>query len=64
MIPVIALMIAIYGTGRLLNDGFKRHPQSAGATILTWTVSALAIVALWFLAIAINSQGSSPPAGY
>ena len=61
MIPAIALMIAVYGTGRLLNDGFKRHPNHAGATALTWIVSVLVILALWMLAVAINTQGSSSP---
>lgn len=59
MLPAIALMIAVYGSARLLNDGCKRHPMSSVATAMTWTVAVIAIVALWLLAIMINSQGMS-----
>jgi hypothetical protein len=58
MIPGIALMIALYGSCRLLNDGFKRHPGNTTATALTWIVSVVGIVGLCLLAVAINSQGA------
>jgi hypothetical protein len=59
MIPAIALMIAVYGSARLLNDGCKRHPTSNPATIVTWIVSILAIIGLWILVFLINFQGVS-----
>jgi hypothetical protein len=59
MIPTIALMIAVYGSARLLNDGFKRHSGNSAATVFTWIVSILAIIGLWFLALLINLQGVS-----
>lgn len=61
MLPAMALMIAVYGTARLLNDGLDRHPKNAAATAFTWIVSAAAIVGLWILAILINLQGISVP---
>jgi hypothetical protein len=61
MIPTIALMIALYGSARLLNDGCKRYPGNTVATVFTWIVSILAIIGLWILAIAINAQGSATP---
>lgn len=57
MIPAIALIIAVYGTGRLLNDGFARHPNHTGSSVFTWTVSLAAIAGLWLLAFAVNVQG-------
>ena len=59
MIPAIALMIAVYGSARLLNDGFKRHPANRAATALTWIVGVLAIIGLWIIAILINAQGTA-----
>jgi len=61
MIPGIALMIAVYGSARLLNDVFKRYPGHAGATACTWVVAGLAIVALCVLALAINAAGVAQP---
>ena len=61
MIPTIALMIAIYGSARLLNDGFKRHPGNVAFTVLTWIVSAIAILILLVLAFAVNHQAASIP---
>jgi hypothetical protein len=61
MIPIIALMIAVYGSARLLNDGFKRHPGNSAATVFTWIVGVLAIIGLWILAILINLPGDSTP---
>jgi hypothetical protein len=61
MIPTIALMIAVYGSARLLNDGFKRHPGNSAATVFTWVVSIGAFIGLWILAIAINVQGITLP---
>jgi hypothetical protein len=52
-------MIAVYGSARLLNDGFKRHSGNSAATVFTWIVSILAIIGLWFLALLINLQGVS-----
>ncbi len=60
MLPAIARMIAGYGTGRLLNDGLKRHPDSPGATAPTWFIAIVAIVGLWYLAMAINRGALSP----
>ncbi len=59
MIPAIALMIAVYGSVRLLNDISKRYPANSGATVFTWVVSILAIIALAILALMINAQGVS-----
>jgi hypothetical protein len=59
MIPAIALMMAVYASARLLNDGFKRYPGNSTATIFTWIVGVLAIIGLWILAILINLQGVS-----
>ena len=61
MIPAIALMIAIYGSARLLNDGFKRYPGSSTATVFTWIVGILAIIGLWILAILVNLQTVTTP---
>jgi hypothetical protein len=61
MIPAIALMIAVYGSARLLNDGFKRHPGNSVATVFTWFVSAIGILILVVLALMVNSQGASAP---
>ena len=57
MIPTIALMIAVYGSARLLNDGCKRHPGNSAATAFTWIVSGVAILILLILALFINTQG-------
>ena len=50
MIPDIALMIAIYGTARLLNDGLKRHPQNTAGTILTWVLNITSAIFLILIA--------------
>jgi hypothetical protein len=60
MIPAIALMIAIYGSARLINDGLKKHVGKV-PTALTWIVGALAIAGLWILAIAINHSAANVP---
>ena len=57
MIPTIALMIAVYGSARLINDGCKRHPGSHTATAFTWFVVVLSVPFLWLLAIAVNNMG-------
>jgi hypothetical protein len=62
MIPAIALMIAVYGSARLLNDVCKRYPASSTATAFTLLVSILAIIGLWILAFLINIQGVPPAA--
>jgi hypothetical protein len=54
MIPTIALMIAVYGSARLLNDCFKRYPASKPATIFTIIVSLVAIGILCLLGLLIN----------
>ena len=54
MIPTIALMIAVYGSARLLNDCSKRFPASASATVLTIIVSLVAIGILCLLGLLIN----------
>ena len=56
MIPAIALMIAVYGTARLLNDALARSASSMANT-LTWCASIVGIGGLWFLALSITSQG-------
>jgi hypothetical protein len=61
MIPAIALMIAVYGSARLLNDISKRYPASSTATIFTWIVGGIAILILLVLALMVNSQGASAP---
>jgi hypothetical protein len=61
MIPTIALMIAVYGIARLMNDISKRYPGNSGATVFTWIVSILATIALGILAVLINAQGVSTP---
>lgn len=61
MIPAIALMIAAYGSARLLNDVFKRYPSNSTATIFTWIVSVIAILILLVLALMVNIQGGTAP---
>ena len=56
MIPLIALMIAVYGTGRFLNDALKKHTGS-WATVFTWLIGLGAIAVLWFLALMVNAAG-------
>jgi hypothetical protein len=60
MIPAIALMIAVYGTGRLLNDGLKRHPGSLPATIATWTIAIIFSGVLCFLGFQVNLAAMTP----
>jgi len=60
MIPAIGLMIAVYGTARLLNDCLNRAPrESVSATVFMVVVSIGGIIGLWFLAFLINAQGMS-----
>ncbi len=54
MIPIIAVMIAVYGTGRLLNDCFARYPNSKYWTVLTWLISIVVIIVLLLLAVLMN----------
>lgn len=57
MIPAIALMIATYGTARLLNDCMAA--EGASSRGMMWFLSLLAIAALWLLALSVVASGSS-----
>ena len=60
MIPAIALMIAAYGSARLLNDCLARTKQTTtGATVLMVVISIGAILVLWSLAFMVNAAGAS-----
>ena len=57
MIPLLALIITVYGTARLLNDCFAKHENDA-ATALTWFVSCAAIASIWVLVFLLLMSGS------
>jgi hypothetical protein len=54
MIPILGLMIALYGSARLLNDIGKRYPRITAFTVITWAVGLLTIAGLWLLALLMN----------
>lgn len=59
MIPLISLLIAVYGTGRLLNDLFAAFQPGKATIVLTCIVSIFAILGIWFLIALILLAGES-----
>ena len=66
MIPAIGMLIAIYGTARLLNDGLNRFGGNATivgkiATALTIMVGGVGICGLWWVMVNMVSAGINTP---
>lgn len=66
MIPLLAVLIAVYGTARLLNDCLAVHAarprggdyESVSIGVM-WLVSLAAIVGMWGIVILIVASGAS-----
>lgn len=68
MIPALGLLIACYGTARLVNDALARFPGNQSriawiSTLLTLGTSAAGVLAMWFVMaalIATAGRGATP----
>lgn len=57
MLPTLGIMIAVYGSARLINDAMAKEDNTAGHFV-TYLTSIAGIAALWWLALAMLGLGS------